>query len=197
MKLLLASGSATRRRMLEQAGVHFDVVLPTADEEEHKTALLEAGTAPRSISQRLAELKALSVTAADGALVLGSDQILEQEDGAILSKPGSRGEARAQLASLGGRRHQLHSAAVLAEGDKIVWSATESVELTMRPLSAGFLDDYLDAKYQSVRHNVGCYRIEGMGAQLFERVSGSHFAVLGLPLLPLLAELRRRGLLAS
>jgi septum formation protein len=197
VKLLLASGSATRRQMLERAGVSFEVVQPEADEEAFKRSLLEAGNSSRAIAQHLAALKAMSVSAPDDGFVLGSDQTLEQENGDMLSKPGSREEARSQLAALSGRRHQLHSAAVLAAGGEIVWSDTESVELTMRPLRPTFIDAYLDSEYNAVRHNVGCYRIEGMGAQLFERVNGSHFAVLGLPLLPLLAELRRRGMLAS
>jgi septum formation protein len=196
MKLLLASGSATRRMMLERAGVSFEVVTPTADEEAEKRKLIAAGTSPVEIALSLAALKATSVVESD-CLVLGSDQVLEQEDGTMLSKPGSREEAREQLSALAGRRHQLHSAAVLAEQSEVTWRSVETVGMTMRPLTDSFIESYLDAEFNSVRHNVGCYRIEGLGAQLFEKVEGNHFAVLGLPLLPLLAELRRRGMLSS
>ena len=196
MKLLLASGSATRRQMLERAGVSFEVVAATADEEAEKRRLIAAEKSPAEIALSLAELKARSVVEPHG-LVLGSDQVLEQEDGTMLSKPGSRKEAREQLSALAGRRHQLHAAVVLVEQGEVSWRSVETVGMKMRPLSEAYVDAYLGAEFDSVRHNVGCYRIEGLGAQLFEKVEGSHFAVLGLPLLPLLTELRRRGMLAS
>jgi septum formation protein len=196
MKLLLASGSVTRRQMLERAGVSFEVVAPAADEEIEKRRLIAARTSPVEIALSLAELKARSVAEAD-VLILGSDQVLEQEDGTMLSKPGSREEAREQLSALAGRRHQLHSAAALVGRGEVAWRSVETVGMKMRPLSGAYVDSYLDAEFDSVRHNVGCYRIEGLGAQLFEEVDGSHFAVLGLPLLPLLAELRRRGAMTS
>jgi septum formation protein len=194
--LLLASRSATRRRMLEAAGVEFEAVPAPLDEEAAKAGLAAAGFEARDMAEMLAELKAKSVAAGDDP-VIGADQILELDDGTILSKPGSRAEALAQLRSLGGRTHQLHSAAVIAEKGKRVWGATESVKLKVRPLGEAFLQAYLDREYEEVRSNVGGYRVEGLGAQLFERIDGSHFAVLGLPLLPLLAWLRERGLLAS
>ncbi|HEY0114840.1 MAG TPA: Maf family protein, partial [Allosphingosinicella sp.] len=158
---------------------------------------LELGAGPKKIAGALAELKALSVGARPDTLILGSDQVLEQEDGSILSKPGSREEAAAQLMRLQGRTHRLHSAAVLAAEGAIVWRATETVTLRMRRFGPGFLDRYLAREYDAVRFNAGAYRIEGMGVQLFERIEGSHFAILGMPLIPLLGELRRRALLAS
>jgi septum formation protein len=196
MKLILASRSETRRHMLEAAGVAFEAVPAPLDEEEAKAGLAAAGFEARDMAEMLAEMKAKSVV--DGeALVLGADQTLELDDGTMLSKPGSREEALAQLRSLGGRTHWLHSAAVVVEQGGRVWGETESVKLIVRPLGEEFLRAYLDREYEAVRWNVGSYRVEGMGAQLFEAIEGSHFAVLGLPLLPLLAYLRARGLLQS
>lgn len=196
MRLLLASQSAARRGLLEQAGVPFETVSAGLDEEAAKAGLAAAGFEPRDMAEMLAEMKAKSVVAA-GALVLGADQVLELDDGAMLSKPGSRAEALDQLRRLSGGAHRLHSAAVIVEGGARVWGATESVTMHVRPLGEAFLAAYLDAEYEAIRASVGGYRIEGPGAQLFEAVEGSHFAVLGLPLLPLLAYLRERGLLRA
>jgi septum formation protein len=183
--------------MLGAAGVPFEAVEAELDEAAAKGGLEAAGFDARGIAEELAQLKALSVEAPDGALVLGSDQTLELDDGTMLGKPGSREEAREQLAVLGGRTHCLHSAAVVAEGGEAVWWHSETAEMTMRRLSDQFLEDYLDREYERIRWSVGGYRIEGPGAQLFERVEGSHFAILGMPLLPLLAYLRERGFLLS
>lgn len=196
MRLLLASKSVTRRAMLEAAGVDFEIVDTDLDEESAKEGLTLAGFDPRETALRLAELKALGVAAGVGDLILGSDQTLEWQ-GEILSKPASRTEARDQLLALGGNAHALHSAAVIVEGGQPLWSGSETVELTMRPLSEAFIETYLDAEFEAIRHSIGGYRIEGLGAQLFERIHGSHFAILGLPLLPLLGYLRERGLMAS
>ena len=197
MRLLLASKSAARRQMLEAAGVPFETVEAELDEAAAKAGLWGAGFDARGVAEELAQLKALSVAAGEGDLVLGSDQTLERGDGTLLGKPASRDEARGQLLSLGGATHRLHSAAVVAEGGEALWWGCETVELTMRPLSERFVERYLDREYESIRWSVGGYRIEGPGAQLFERIEGSHFAILGMPLLPLLAYLRERGLLTS
>ncbi|HEV2815736.1 MAG TPA: Maf family protein [Allosphingosinicella sp.] len=197
MRLLLASQSATRRRMLEAAGVRFGTVAADLDEEQAKAGLTAAGFEPRDMAEMLAEMKARSVRGEADALVIGADQILELDDGTMLSKPASRAEALAQLHRLSGRAHYLHSAAAVAERGERVWGATESVALAVRPLGEDFLNAYLDSEYEAVRSNVGSYRVEGLGAQLFEAIDGSHFAVLGLPLLPLLAYLRERGILTS
>jgi septum formation protein len=197
MKLLLASQSQARRHMLEAAGVAFETIAAPLDEEEAKAGLAAAGFEPRDTAEMLAELKAKSVAAGSDALVIGADQVLELDDGTMLSKPGSRAEALLQLRRLSGRTHWLHSAAVVAEGGERVWGDTESVALKVRPLGEDFLQAYLDSEYEAVKGCVGGYRIEGRGAQLFESVEGSHFAILGLPLLPLLAYLRERGLLAG
>lgn len=195
MRLLLASQSATRRRMLEAAGVTFETTPVTLDEDAAKRGLEAAGFDARDMADMLAELKAASAVAAPGSIVLGSDQTVERADGAILGKTLDLTEARAQLLSLRGAAHKLHAAAVLIEEGVRTWSAVETVSLTVRDFSEAFLDDYLAREGDAVLWSAGGYRIEGLGAQLFEAVEGSHFAVLGLPLLPLLAELRRRGLL--
>lgn len=197
MKLLLASRSEARRHMLEAAGVPFETAATSLDEEEAKAGLAAAGFEPRDLAEMLAEMKAKSVAAPGDALVLGADQVLETEEGAMLGKPSSRDEALAQLRALGGRRHFLHSAAVLVERGERAWGCTETAALTVRPLGEAFLRDYLDREYEAIRWSVGGYRVEGPGVQLFEEIRGSHFAILGLPLLPLLAFLRERGLLAA
>jgi septum formation protein len=195
MRLLLASKSAARRAMLEAAGVPFEAVEAELDEEAAKAGLQSAGFDAVGVAEELAQLKALSVNAGDDALILGCDQVLEREDGSILSKPASRDELRVQLKSLSGTTHKLHSAAVICEAGEARWWGLETAALTMRPLGDAFLDSYLDREWEHVRWNVGGYRIEGAGVQLFERIEGSHFAIMGLPLLSLLAYLRERGLL--
>lgn len=195
MTLLLASRSAARRHMLTQAGVAFEAVDAPLDEEEAKAHLLASGLDARRLAEALASAKALSVAAPAEVLVLGSDQVLELEDGRMLNKPRSQDEAAEQLRALSGRSHRLHSAAVLIQGGAEVWLGCQSVRLSVRPLTEAFIASYLHAEYQVIRWSVGGYRIEGPGVQLFDRIEGSHFAILGLPLLPLLAELRRRGLM--
>jgi septum formation protein len=197
MRLLLASKSEARRAMLEAAGVTFEAVEAELDEGAAKRGLEAAGFDARGVAEELAQLKALSVDCGPEDLVIGADQTLEREDGTMLSKPSSRAEALDQLRSLSGRTHLLHSAAVLVENGTTRWWQSESVALTMRPLGEAFLADYLEREYDAIRWSVGGYRIEGPGVQLFERIEGSHFAVLGLPLLPLLAYLRERGVMPS
>lgn len=180
--------------MLEAAGVAFDTVDSEVDEAAAKAAManLPAG----EVALRLAVAKA-NAASREGALIIGADQTLELDDGEMLNKPGSKSEAWDQLRRMSGATHKLHSAAAIAERDAIVWQNVESVTLSMRPLSEAYIASYLDAEYEHVRWNVGGYRIEGPGIQLFDRIEGSHFAILGLPLPPLLAYLRGRGLLPS
>jgi septum formation protein len=182
--------------MLEAAGLTFAVAAPALDEEEAKVGLAAAGFDARDTAEMLAEMKAKSV-AAPAALILGGDQTLERDDGTQLGKPASRADALEQLRSLAGQTHRLHAAAAIVENGARVWGASESVSLTARPFGDAFLRDYLDREYEAVRGHVGAYRIEGLGVQLFEAIEGSHFAILGLPLLPLLAYLRERGLVPS
>jgi len=190
MRLVLASTSPSRRKMLEDAGVPFTAQHPELDEEEVKQALTDL---PADVlASTLAERKARSVAMRDpGALVLGSDSVVEL-DGERVGKPGA--QLSAVLRKLSGRTHRLHSAACLIEAGEEPWSVVETATLAVRPLSDAFIADYV-ARDQEARWCAGGYRIEGLGAQLFERVDGSWFAILGLPLLPLLAELRRRGIL--
>lgn len=197
MSLLLASKSAARQTMLAAAGVEFVTIDPLLDEESAKRALRAEGLDAAALAIALAERKARSADAPADAWVLGADQTLALADGTMLDKPGSRADAEAQLRRMAGETHRLHSAAALVQGGDVRWRHVESVALTMRPLSDAFLTAYLDKEYEAMRWGVGGYRIEGAGAQLFTAIEGSHFAILGLPLLPLLADLRARGLMAS
>lgn len=196
--LLLASQSESRRRLLTDAGVPYAAISAGVDEDGAKAALIGDGLNPRDLADALAELKAIRPSHRHGeALVLGCDQTLELADGALVNKCDTREEARALLLQMSGARHRLHSAAVIAQGGAAIWRHIESVAMDVRPLGAEFIDAYLDADWEQCRWCVGCYRIEGPGAQLFARVTGSLFAVQGLPLLPLLDFLRTRGVLAT
>ncbi|WP_326523709.1 Maf family protein [Sphingomonas sp.] len=198
MRLILASGSASRRAMLEAAGVPFAVERPHVDEDAAKASLSAAQTLARDVADALAELKAVKVSARDPqALVLGSDSIVALDDGTLLDKPASREEAEEHLRRMSGKRHRLHSAAVIAEGGRAVWREVDTATLFVRPLSDGFIRSYLDVEWPAISGCVGCFRIEGPGAQLFGRIDGSQFTVLGLPLLPVLDYLRVRGVLES
>jgi septum formation protein len=183
--------------MLEAAGVPFEVAATELDEEAAKARLAGEGLDARALALALAELKALHANAPAGTLVIGADQVLEREDGSILGKPASTDDLAGQLRSLSGNTHRLHSAAVVAEAGKPVWCRSETAIMHVRHLPAAFIGDYVAREWDHVRWSVGGYRIEGPGVQLFERIEGSHFAILGLPLLPLLAFLRDRGLVAS
>ena len=148
-----------------------------------------------TIAAALAAAKAEAVSARlPDALVIGADQVLALGQD-LFSKPAGTSEAREQLLRLRGKSHQLHTAASLATGGKVVWTHVEIATLAMRPFSDAFLADYLRAAGDRVCHTVGAYEIEGLGIQLFERIEGSLFTIIGLPLLPLLAELRARGVI--
>jgi septum formation protein len=195
--LILASSSAVRARLLREAGVRFGVRPPDVDEASVKEKLHHTGVAPGDFADALAEAKALNVSAASPqALVLGCDQVLISE-GRLFDKARDSAEARETLAFLRGRDHQLVTACVLAEGGKAVWRYTERATLRMRMFSDEFLDAYLKNEGKLVLGSVGCYQLEGRGAQLFESITGDFFCILGLPLLPLLAALRGRGLVES
>jgi septum formation protein len=194
--LILASQSASRTMMLAAAGVPFTAEPAYADEAALKAAM--AGRHPRDIADALAELKALKVSARHpGHLVLGSDSLAVLDDGMILDKPTSRDEARDHLARMSGKRHDLVSAAVIAENGQAVWRIVDKAKMFVRPLSPAFIETYLDAEWPAISGCVGCYRIEGPGAQLFARIDGSQFTVLGMPLLPVLDYLRIRQVLPA
>ena len=196
--IVLASQSASRRAMLTAAQVPFEALSPGVDEDAAKDALRGDGLDARALADALAELKALKVSRrVPGALVLGCDQTLSLDDGNMIDKAVDRDDARRILKRLSGRVHHLHSAAVMALNGEAIWRHVERVRMTVRPLSDAFIDAYLDADWDQLRWCVGCYRIEGPGAQLFSRVEGSQFAIQGLPLLPLLDFLRVRGVLAA
>lgn len=196
--LVLASGSIGRRALLENAGVPHAVMTASVDEKAAKSSLLADGLGPRDLADALAELKARKVSAKrPGDLVLGCDQTLALEDGTLFDKAESRAMLAEQLAQLSGRTHSLFSAVVIAEQGRPVWRHVERVRLTMRILGAGFIADYLESEGDMLLGCVGGYRIEGPGAQLFSAIHGSHFAIVGLPLLPLLDYLRMRGILAT
>ncbi|RYD58874.1 MAG: septum formation protein Maf [Sphingomonadales bacterium] len=198
MRLVLASQSASRRAMLDAAGVSFEVVAAQVDEASAKESLLAAGTSPRDLADALSELKALKVSRmAPGALVLGSDSLVALADGGLLDKPGSREEAAEHLRRLSGATHDLYSAAVMAENGQPVWRFVDRAKLYVRPLSEAFIESYLALEWPAISGCVGCFRIEGPGVQLFSRVEGSHFTILGMPLLPVLDYCRTRGVLAS
>ena len=193
MTLILASGSAARRRMLESAGLAFEVISPRCDEEAAKASYRAKGLAPRAQTEALAELKALSVSRETSGWVIGADQMLAI-NGDILDKPRNRDEARAHLTRLRGQTHELITAAAIAKEGAIVWRCVDTQRLTMRTFSDGFLSNYLQTAGDAVLHSVGAYQLEGLGAQLFERVEGDYFSVLGLTLLPVLAFLREQGI---
>lgn len=191
--LILASRSAARAALLARARVPFEVAAAAVDEAAVKRAMTAEEAPARDIADALAELKARRIAARHpDRLVLGADQVLAA-DGRIYDKPADRAEARAQLLALGGRSHQLLSAAVVFEDGRPVWRHVGRADLAMRPLGAAFVDSYLDSEGEAVLDSVGAYRIEEGGAVLFAQVRGDIFTIMGLPLLELLAFLRTRG----
>lgn len=194
--IILASQSAARRAMLNAAGVAHEAIPAHIDEEAITAALLAEAASPEKIADALAELKAVKVSRANpGVLVLGADSVAVAADGRLLAKPETRARAEAQLRGLAGTTHRLISAAVIAENGTPVWRAGGAARLTMRALSDSFIAGYLDSEGEPLLGCVGCYRIEGLGAQLFTRVDGDQFTIRGLPLLALLDYLRVRGVL--
>lgn len=203
--LILASGSAVRQKLLAEAGLAFTAEDSRVDEDALKTGFAQ-GEAGRhatpeaetdALALVLAEAKALAVSAKrEGALVIGADQILSCE-GRRYDKPKSMAEARANLLAFRGRPHILHSGLVIVKDGATIWNLTARATLTMRAFSEEFLDAYLDEAGERVMKSVGCYQLEGPGVQLFDRIEGDYFDILGLPMLPLLDELRRQGVLTS
>jgi septum formation protein len=197
--LVLASGSATRRAMLSAAGINVTVQPADVDESAVRDALLSAdpSVSHEVVALALAEAKAKAVSRSlPGALVIGADQVLSL-DGHLFEKPQSVAEARQNLWELRGKSHALHSAVALAQDGLIVWHDADTAVLTMRKFTEAALDAYLDRVGDVVLTSVGAYQIEGPAIQLFEVVDGDHATILGMPLLPLIAELRRREVLVS
>lgn len=198
MKLILASQSAARRALLAAAGIPHEAASPGVDEDTAKDGLLAEGIDARGLADALSELKAMRLSLRHpGDLVLGCDQTLACDDGAMLDKPATRAEARRQLSFLRNRTHKLISAAVICENGRPVWRHVDIARLHMRDFSEAFLETYLDSEWPAIAGCVGGYRLEGPGVQLFDRIDGSHFTILGLPLLPLLDYLRNRAILQA
>ncbi len=191
--IVLASGSPTRAAILRAAGVEVVIDPARVDEAEVKAAVRTGGATAAEAAEALAEIKARQVARRHaGALVIGADQILDC-GGVWFDKPPDRDHARAQLMALRNKTHHLFSAAVVVRDGERIWHAVDQARLVMRPFSDTFLDDYLRRTGDAAMSSVGAYQLEGLGAQMFSRVEGNHFTILGLPLLPLLALLRDRG----
>ncbi|MEM8752669.1 MAG: Maf family protein [Pseudomonadota bacterium] len=195
--IVLASASEARAEMLRAAGVAVEVAPARIDEEEVKAALRAEGAPARDQADKLAEMKAVRVSSrVSGVLTLGADQVLDLK-GEAFDKPRDLGEAREQLGRLRGERHELLSAAVIALDGAPIWRHVGRARLSMRPFSDAFLDDYLERMGDEVLTTVGGYKLEGLGAQLFARIDGDYFTVLGLPLIETLGFLRVRGALTE
>jgi septum formation protein len=190
--IFLASASSSRAAILTAAGVPFSIKVSGLDEEPTKARMSAEQASPGEIAQALADLKAASVSRTTEGLVIGADQTLEF-DGRLYDKTHSLAETRARLEALRGRTHCLHSAVAVARNGRIAWRARVSATLAMRDFSDDFLDAYLARFGEAVASSVGAYHYEGEGAQLFDRVTGDFFAILGLPLIELLGFLREAG----
>ena len=192
MSLILASNSQIRHQMLAQAGVEFEVRSPNFDEEAAK----KDGLGGEELARLLAEGKARSIDSGPADWVIGSDSTVSV-DGVRYSKPRVRAQAVEHLRAFAGRTMLLSSAVALAKGGVVEWSHAETATLQVRAMSDSFIDGYLGDEWPEVGYCVGVFRMEGRGVTLFDQVVGSHFTILGMPLIPLLAALRQRGLVPS
>jgi len=192
MSLILASNSKIRRAMLEEAGISFEVLTPAFDEDRVK----QSGIEGEQLARTLAEGKAASVAPTPDNWVIGSDSTI-MVDGKRYSKPRDRDEAANHLRTFSARTMLLSSAVALARQGRVEWSHAETAQLHVRPLSEQFIAQYLDQEWPEVGYCVGVFRMEGRGVTLFDRVEGSHFTILGMPLIPLLGALRERGLIPA
>ncbi|MBZ9999234.1 MULTISPECIES: Maf-like protein [unclassified Mesorhizobium] len=192
-KIILASGSPFRKAMLLDAGIDVEAVAPEVDERALEAPLQGSGASPEDVALVLAEAKATEVSERrPGALVLGCDQTLSLGD-EVFHKPADMEGARRHLLALSGRTHQLNSAAVLVRDGEVLWRHVGIASLTMRKLDPAFIGRHLARVGSRALSSVGAYQVEGEGIQLFEKIEGDHFTIVGLPLLPLLAELRTLG----
>ncbi len=192
--LVLASRSGVRAMLLENAGIPFRVEVSPVDEAEAKMGFEGNGTA---LAQHLAELKAQAVSAeAQDQFVIGADQVLTC-DARLFDKPRDLDEARKNLCFFRGKTHTLHSAVAVARSGEIVWAHVTQAHLTMRDFSDDYLDHYLRRTGEKILSSVGCYQLEGPGVQLFDRIEGDYFTILGLPLMPLFDYLRKEGALET
>lgn len=192
--LILASRSAGRMALMQNAGLAFDAIAANIDEAGLQARMTAKNAGHEDIALMLAEAKAAKISAQHpGALVLGSDQLLIAPDGTILHKPDTPAAAEAQLEQLAGREHQLISAVVIFENNEKLWQASDSAELTMHGLTADYIRNYVANNWEHIRHCVGCYRIEVEGRSLFEWINGDESTIMGMPMPPLLDYLRSRG----
>lgn len=190
---ILASGSQIRAQLLKNSGLAFDIVVPRVDESAIRDSLVAEAAHPRDIADCLAEAKARKVSSSHpGAPVIGCDQVLALK-GALMSKPATPEDALSQIAQLSGQTHHLFSAAVIYENGQPVWRHVGEVRLKMRQLSEGFIRDYVDRNWNSIRHSVGAYKLEEEGVRMIEQMQGNYFHVLGLPLTELINYLVLRG----
>ena len=194
--IILASKSAARRAVLTGAGVPFEVAVAGVDEDAVKTSMLAQGATPRDVADALAEIKAVKISAGRPGFVIGSDQTLEFE-GKLYDKAETLDAVAERLRTMRGKPHKLHSAVVVAKDGAPIWREIVSATLTMRDFSDDFLADYLALEGEEALGSVGCYRLEGPGAQLFSKIEGDYFAILGLPLMGLLDLFRRHGALKA
>jgi len=195
--VVLASASQSRATVLHNAGVRIEQIPADIDEESVKSAMQRDGCSAADVAHRLAELKARAVSRRQpGRLVIGADQML-QCGGVWFDKPADRDHARAHLQALRGRDHELFAAVCVVRDDECLWRHLESARMTMRPFSDDFLRDYLDAVGDDVCRSVGAYQLEGLGAQLFARIEGDFFTILGLPLLAVLGFLSHQGVVKA
>lgn len=194
--ITLASKSAARVTILRNAGVAFEAVGSGVDEDAAKAGLLAEGASPREVADALAELKAFKVSTKRPGLVIGSDQTLEL-DGALIDKVDTVEAARERLLQLRDKVHKLHSAVVVARDGQPIWRLVETSKLSVRDFSDAWLDGYLERNSPDILWSVGCYLLEGEGVQLFDRIDGDYFAVLGLPVTGLFDFLRLHGALET
>lgn len=194
--ITLASQSSARQMILRNAGVTFDAVSPGVDEDAAKAGLLAETVTPRDIADALAEMKAVKVSTKRSGLVIGADQTLDL-NGRLIDKAVSLDEARARLLELRGTTHKLHSAVVVARDGQPIWRVVESAKLSVRPFSEAWLDQYIERRGEALLWSVGCYELEGEGVQLFDKIEGDYFTILGLPLIGLLDFLRLHGALPA
>ncbi|KAB2750161.1 MULTISPECIES: Maf-like protein [Brucella] len=194
-KLVLASKSPFRSALLKNAGIEFSTASADINERAVEAPLYETGATPEEVAQVLAEAKALDVSEKNpGAVVIGCDQTLSLGD-EIFHKPADMEAARRQLLKFSGKTHQLNSAVVLVKDGKTLWRHVSIARMTMRDLDPGFVGRYLGRVGDVALSSVGAYQVEGPGIQLFDKIEGDYFTIVGLPLLPLLAELRKEKLI--
>lgn len=191
--LVLASASPFRRALLENAGLAFEARAAEIDERALEKPLEDTGATPEAVALALAEAKARDVARYFGdALVIGSDQTMSLEE-RVYHKPKDMAEAARHLLSLSGKTHRLNSAIVLLRGEEVVWRHVSSAHMTVRPLTVDFVERHLQRVGEKALSSVGAYQLEGEGIQLFDKIEGDYFTILGLPMLPLLTKLRELG----